>query len=177
MIRLRPIAAGPAMPQPDLPAWFDADRAVFMQSGVSMSLGARDARLRPSVTRGVGCRVLPGGEVRLFVNGPQAGTLLDDIATTGQVAVVFSDIVSHRTLQLKAIDARVQALDVDDHAAVDAYAHAFAAIIVGYGYPATIPQAILHAPAADRVAIVCRPHEGFEQTPGPQAGQRLEGGR
>lgn len=177
MIRLRPITAGPAMPQPDLPAWFDADRAAFMQSGVSMSLGARDARLRPSVTRGVGCRVLSDGEVRLFVNAPQAGTLLDDVIATGQVAVVFSDIISHRTLQLKASDARVQPLDPADHAAVDAYARAFAAIIVGCGYPAAIPQAILHAPVADRIAIAFRPQEGFEQTPGPQAGQRLEGGR
>jgi hypothetical protein len=49
--------------------------------------------------------------------------------------------------------------------------------VVGYGYPEAIPLAILHAPPEDRIAIVCHPREGFEQTPGPQAGQRLEGVR
>ncbi|TCT22571.1 hypothetical protein EDC34_107123 [Thermomonas haemolytica] len=166
-----------AMPIRSAPDWLDADRAAFMQAAVSMSLGARDAALRPSVTRGVGCRVLADGEVRVFVNAALAGPLADDVATNGQVAVVFSDIVSHRTLQVKATDARVQALDAEDHAAVDAYVRAFGATVVGYGYPEAIPLAILHAPPEDRIAIVCHPREGFEQTPGPQAGQRLEGAR
>ena len=106
-----PAALTPAEPQMatrPVPDWFDADRADFMQSGVSISLGARDGSLRPSVTRGLGCRVLPDGEVRVYVDASLSQDLLRDVAQTGQVAVVFSDIVRHRTLQVKAADSRVE---------------------------------------------------------------------
>ena len=157
-----------------VPDWFDADRAAFMQTGVSMSLASRDGGLRPSVTRGIGCRVLPGGEVRVYVEAPLSKDLLQDVATSGQVAVVFSDIVRHRTLQVKALDARVQPLDADDHRAADAYADWFCQAVVGIGFPESVPRTLLGFVPAERIAIACHPHEGFEQTPGPQAGQRLE---
>jgi len=155
-----------------VPDWFDADRAAFMQSGVSMSLGARDLDLRPSVTRGLGCRVLAGGEVRVFVDAPLSQDLLRDVEQTHQVAVVFSDIVSHRTLQVKAADAHARALDAADRQAIEAYLARFTEVVVGMGYPASVPRALLGGDA--RIAIAFHPHEGFEQTPGPQAGQRLE---
>lgn len=160
-----------------IPDWLDADRAAFMQSGVSMSLGSRDGNLRPSVARGLGCRVLADGEVRVFVNAAQSRDLLDDVRACGQVAVVFSDIVSHRTLQVKAIDARAQVPDADDHSAADAYAPRFGGGVVALGYPASVPQNLLHAEPGERIAIAFHPHEGFEQTPGPQAGQPLEPAR
>lgn len=156
------------------PDWFDADRADFMQSGVSISLGARDPNLRPSVTRGLGCRVLPGGEVRVYVDALLSQDLMRDVEASGQVAVVFSEIVRHRTLQVKAADACVQTLDADDQQASDAYAARFVEVVIALGYPETVPRALLGSAPAARAAIVFHPHEGFEQTPGPQAGQRLE---
>lgn len=160
-----------------LPDWFDADRAAFMQSGVSISLGARDGHLRPSVTRGLGCRVLPDGEVRVYVDAPLSQDLLRDVGETGQVAVVFSDIVSHRTLQVKAADARVQLLDADDQQVVEAYVDRFSGVVVALDYPGSVPRALLASDPAARAAVAFHPQEGFEQTPGPQAGQRLEPAR
>lgn len=163
------------IPAPD-DAWLDAERAAFMQGGVSISLGACDAALRPSVAKGIGCRVLPGGEVRVFVDRPQAEALLNDVAGSGRVAVVFSEIVHHRTLQVKARDARVLALDEDDHRAVDAQARAFGQAIMALGYPESLVRGFLGSRPEDRVALAFHPHEAFEQTPGPQAGQRLGAG-
>lgn len=157
-----------------LPDWFDADRAAFMQSGVSISLGARDGHLRPSVTRGLGCRVLPDGEVRVYVDAPLSQDLLRDVGGTGKVAVVFSDIVSHRTLQVKAADARVQVPDPDDQQAIEAYVDRFTAVVVALDYPDSVPRALLASDPATRAVVAFHPQEGFEQTPGPQAGQRLE---
>ncbi len=156
-----------------IPDWLDADRSAFMQSGVSMSLGSRNEQMRPSVARGLGCRVLPGGEVRVFVSEAQSQDLLDDVRANGQVAVVFSNIASHRTVQVKAIDARVRALDDDDQIAAGAYAPSFGGAVVAKGFPLPVPQNVLGAEPAERIAIVFHPHEGFEQTPGPQAGQPL----
>lgn len=160
-----------------IPGWFDADRIAFMQDGVSISLGARDAGLRPSVTRGLGCRVLPDGEVRVYVDATMSQDLLRDVGDNGQVAVVFSEIVRHRTLQVKAADARVQAPDATDQQAMADYVDRFAAVVVGLGYPEAVPRALLASDPGARAVIACHPHEGFEQTPGPQAGQRLEPAR
>lgn len=160
-----------------VPGWFDDDRTGFMQSGVSISLGARDDTLRPSVTRGLGCRVLPGGEMRVYVDAPLSQDLVHDVAKTGQVAIVFSDIVRHRTLQVKAVDASVRALDDDDQRAVEAYVDRFTAVVGALGYPEAVPRALLASDRSARAAIVFHPSEGFEQTPGPQAGQRLEPAR
>jgi len=159
------------------PDWFDADRAAFMQSGVSMSIGSRDSGLRSSVSRALGCRVLPDGEVRVYVDASISCDLLRDVADCGMVAVVYSDIVSHRTLQVKASGARVQALDGDDQQAADAYMRRFGGVVAELGYPEAVPRALLGAEPDARMAIVFRPREGFEQTPGPQAGQRLEPAR
>lgn len=173
------IPAPPRRPRPmdprSLPDWFDADRSDFMQSAVSISLGARDARLRSSLGRGLGCRVLPGGEVRVFVDPGSWPDLLRDIAATAQVAVVYSDIVLHRTLQVKAIDARVDVLDADDVASIEAYVSGFTERLLGLGYPRSVPATLLGHGAGNCSAVVFHPHEAFEQTPGPQAGQRLEG--
>lgn len=160
-----------------VPDWFDADRAAFMQSGVSISLGARDRDLRPSVTRGLGCRVLPGGEVHVYVDAAQSRDLLADVADNGQVAVVFSDIVEHRTLQVKAGDARVQAPDAGDTQAIEAYLQRFSGVVERLGYPGSVPRTLLASAPATRAVLAFHPHEGFEQTPGPQAGQRLEPAR
>jgi hypothetical protein len=163
-------------PRP-VPGWFDADRAAFMQSIVSISLGARDARLRPSVTKGLGCRVLAGGEVRVYVDAAVSQDLLRDIADNRLIAVVFSDIVRHRTLQVKAADAHARTPDDDDHGAVEAYLAGFTRAVVSAGYPESLARTLLAHEAAARVAVVFHPHEGFEQTPGPQAGQPLEPSR
>ena len=158
-------------------AWLDADRAQFMQGGVSISLGAAGSDLRPSVTKGVGCRVLPGGEIRVYVDGPQSRALLADVQATGRVAVVYSEIARHRTLQVKAIDARLAAPDADDHAAADRHRQRFGDEILALGYPESLVAGFLHARAEDRVAVVFHAHDAFEQTPGPLAGQRLEPAR
>lgn len=157
-------------------AWLTAERAAYLQGGVSISVASRDAALRPSLAKGLGCRVLAGGELRLYVDARQSEALLRDVRACGQLAVVFSEIASHRALQLKAGDARVVDLDAEDQRRVDAHAAAYGAAILALGYPADMVAAFLAHRVEDRRAISCHPGDAFQQTPGPQAGSRIEAG-
>lgn len=160
-----------------LPDWLDADRADFIQSGVSMALGARDAALRPSLSRALGCRVMPGGEIRIYLDAMLSRDVLRDVAGNGEIAAVFSDIVSHRTLQVKGSGARIQSLDAGDHAMVEAYVRRFCDALVALGHSPAVPRVLLASEPSMRMAVAFHARDAFEQTPGPQAGQRLDAAR
>ena len=146
----------------------------FLSGGVSIIVAARNALLRPSISRARGCRVVRDGDrrLRILVSIAQAGDLLDDVRSTGLVAVTFSVPSTHRTLQFKGVDAHIAPVDDDDRAVMRAYAKAFAMEIRPLGFSGEFAQTFLTAPD-DEVAIEFTPNDVFQQTPGPQAGARL----
>ncbi len=103
----------------------------------------------------------------------QTEPVLDDIALTGEVAAVFSEVDSHRTLQIKASHARVDDADADDLAATRKYRRDFAASLDAIGHPPAFTEVLLGIDDNDLVAVVMQPSALFVQTPGPGAGQRL----
>ena len=87
-----------------------AELLAMIERGVSVIVGSLDAQLRPSVMRAVGSSVGPGeGEITVYLSRPQSRQLVQDIAATGHIAVVFSEPSTHRTLQLKASRAQARA--------------------------------------------------------------------
>ncbi|HYE39987.1 MAG TPA: hypothetical protein VEB23_08655, partial [Ramlibacter sp.] len=82
-------------------ATLPADLVAMMARGVSVIVGSRDASLRPSVMRGVGSRVEDGGRaVTVYLSRPQSRQVIQDLAATGHIAVVFSEPSTHRSVQL-----------------------------------------------------------------------------
>lgn len=76
----------------------DAVHAAFIQGPVSVIVASRNAELVPDVVRGCGCRVARDRrQVTVLIEPGRASSLLDDIATNGLVAVVFSQPSTHRT--------------------------------------------------------------------------------
>ena len=75
----------------------------MVAKGVSAIVASRDAALRPSIMRAVGSHISGDGqEVTVYLRRSQSEQLLQDIAHTGEIAVVFSVPSTHQTLQLKA---------------------------------------------------------------------------
>ena len=146
----------------------------FLGSGVSILLASRDAAFVPSVARGRGCRVVRGEppQLRLIVSAAQAGGLLDDVRGSGMFSATFTQPATHRTLQFKGSDARVEALDDADRTAAAAYQSAFAAAIRPLGYDDPFARAYFASPGDD-VAVVFTPAAAFQQTPGAAAGKRI----
>lgn len=160
----------PTSPRPAL----DADHAAFLQRAVALSAASCGDAGLPSVARGLGCRLdADGAGVRLLLSQRQGAALLGHVAERGQLALVLSDPASLRTLQLKAGDARVVAVDVADLQAAARYRQAHAQALVAAGVEARLAEALLACPDAELAAIAFTPAEAFAQTPGPNAGQAL----
>jgi hypothetical protein len=150
------------------------DLVAMLGRGVSVIVGSRDAQLRPSLMRGVGCRVEPGGQdVTVYLARRQSRQVLQDIAATGHVAVVFSEPASHRAVQLKASRATLREAGPDDQPVLDAYPRAMEHAIQQVGFAPPVTRAMLAHRLEDVVAVRFAPEQAFDQTPGPRAGTPL----
>ena len=65
--------------------------ATFLQQGLGINLGTRDAALEPHAAYVPAARVEPGGtHLTVFVPAIGADEVLADLADNGQAAVVFA---------------------------------------------------------------------------------------
>lgn len=150
----------------------------MMARGVSVIVASRDAQLRPSLMRAVGSRVEDAGRtITVYLSRPQSRQLLQDIAATGHVAVVFSEPSTHRSVQLKASRVEVRNAGEADRPVLAAYLAAMEREIQQVGFAPPLTRAMLAHRLEDVVAVRFAPEQAFEQTPGPRAGTPIGAGR
>lgn len=150
------------------------DLVAMMDKGVSAIVSACGLDMRPSLMRAVGSAIAAGGDtITVYVSRPQSRQLLQDIASTGRVAVVFSEPSSHRTVQLKASSARIRSAEASDQAALTRYLASMEQEIGRVGFDPIFTRAMLASRLEDLVAISFEPSQAFDQTPGPKAGTAL----
>lgn len=150
------------------------DNAAFVQGSVSIIAASCNAQRVPSIGRVCGCRVSADRRrVSICIAASQAPELLADIRTGGRIAVAFSRPSTHRTLQLKAEDAKVRPAAIEESTIVASYVEAFAAEIIPLGHTEAQARTMFAHVEGDLVAIDFTPSAAFEQTPGPSAGTPL----
>lgn len=159
---------------PHNPLILDEETLAFLREPVSMNLATVDDGHRPAVTRLFGCRV---GEdrrtLRLFLASRANAAVLDNIRANGTIAVVFSRPSTHRTVQLKGDDARLETIGAEDLPAIRAYRESLTRELGSLGYPVSFAHAMIPAPERLDTAIRFTAVEAYSQTPGPRAGDRL----
>ncbi len=145
-----------------------------MRRGVSVIVASRDAAMRPSIMRAVGSDVAAdGSEVTVYVSRRQSRQLVQDVAASGEVAVVFSEPATHRTVQVKSSQAQLRNAGPADQGALDRYLAAMEHEIAQVGFAPMFTRAMLALTLDDLVAITFAPQQAFDQTPGPRAGEAL----
>lgn len=160
--------------RPSRPPILDEDHAAFIQTGVAVVVATRDSDSVPDVARGCGCRVSKDRRrVTVLVEPARAGSVLDNVAANGQVAVVFSQPSTHRTIQLKGSDARLVRITAADRTIASRHLEAWVQELTGIGYRDDFARAVRGQAAQGMVAIAFTPTAAFQQTPGPGAGERL----
>ena len=158
------------------PLNLNADLLAMMRRGVSVIVSACSLDFTPSVMRAVGSQTSPDGfRITVFLNRGQSRQLLQDVASTGRVAVVFSEPHSHRTVQVKARHATLREARDDDRPSLDAYLASMQHELSRVGFGADFARAMLACRLDDVVALEFAPEQAFDQTPGPRAGQPLPG--
>ena len=156
------------------PVPVDETLARFIAGAVSIIVASRDAANVPSLTPAIGCRVTRDRRtVTLFVDATQAGALLGDVLASHALAVVFSQPSTHRTYQLKGVDAARVALTEADRERIARYPDMMIGELGKLGLPETFTRATLASVPADVAAIAFTPCAAFDQTPGPRAGAKL----
>jgi len=148
--------------------------AEFLESGISILVGTRDARLMPEVARVLGARVEKGGrELTLFVPEATGARTLANARENGRLAVCFA-AVDHTSYQIKGSLAGVRAARADERRRIERYRAALAQHFGSVGLPPRLTNRLNHWPAhALRLAV----EAVFLQTPGPGAGIPLEPSR
>ncbi len=155
----------------------DSDNSTFIQTGVSISVAASRQDRLPSMSRGMGCKVLDGGKkLAVFLRRSQSTDLLENIRCSGKVANVFSLPSSNRTLQLKGVDAQVFPFDPADLPIVENHISDFLQEVLPLGLPEAVVRTLFSHTVDDLVTLVYSPCAAFSQTPGPKAGEPLSGG-
>ncbi|SFC15473.1 hypothetical protein SAMN05216344_11036 [Polaromonas sp. OV174] len=156
------------------PALLPPEFIAMIDKGVSTIVSACSLALRPSIMRAVGSAIAPDGQtVTVYLSRPQSRQLIQDIASTGRLAVVFSEPASHRTLQLKSSQARIRSAEAADQAVLARYLASMENEILQVGYEPVFTRAMLANRLEDLVAISFEPTQAFDQTPGPKAGAAL----
>ena len=155
------------------PSPIGPEQAALIARRVSIIVGSRDAALRPHVMRAVGCRLSEDrSRITLLMPAHSSQAVLDDLRANGQIAVVFSEPTTHRTVQVKGEDAVVAPCGPDDAALAERTLQGFTDEIGRLGFTAEVAQSIL-AHEQDLVAVHFGVASAFEQTPGPAAGEPL----
>jgi hypothetical protein len=140
----------------------------FIEAGLSMLVGTRDARLVPDSLRPVGARVEKGGrEVTVFLPVATSRTSMANLADNGRVALCVSRPADHRTVQFKGRVVASGPASDEDRAVVERHRAGFAQTLAFVGVPPRLTLRISHWPA---FAVRFRVDSIFDQTPGPGAG-------
>ena len=150
----------------------DAELASFMESAVMIIVGTCDDALRPRIGRAAGAIVdRATGRVDLIVSDWQWPETIANVRRNGRLAVTFARPSDYVSYQVKGC-ATVIPASAAHRACAARYVEAMTATLVGNGLDArvTTPWLVDREPAALRLTAEMI----FVQTPGDQAGQRLE---
>lgn len=143
----------------------------FLESGVSLLIGTRDARMLPACMRAFGARVEPGGrELTMFLPDATNARTLANLRDNGRIAVGFSRIEDHRSLQVKGTVRELRPAAPGERELVVRYVAAFAGSLAFVGLPPATSMRMAHWPCQ---AVRLDLESLFEQTPGPAAGAPL----
>jgi hypothetical protein len=151
------------------------DLVAMMARGVSVIVASHDAALRPNLMRAVGSRIEGDGAITVYLARRQSRQVVQDLAATGHIAVVFSEPSTHRSVQLEATRVEMRSAEAQDTPVLERYRQAMEREIQQVGFAPPLTRAMLAHRLDDLVAVRFTPEQAFDQTPGPRAGTPLGG--
>lgn len=148
------------------------DLVEFLESGVSILVGTRNAKNEPEPMRASGALVSKDRE-QLSLLFPSHNTRsIANVEENGQVAVCFSRMLDNYAIQLKGHGAIVREGNDAERALAERYRAAYGEQLYMTGFPRSLTSRINVWPAK---VVTFTVRDIFVQTPGPGAGARLGG--
>jgi hypothetical protein len=149
----------------------DVDLAAFLEEGIAIQLGTRNARFEPNGVRVVAVAVeRDGRHVVAYVPDAAAPQVLPDLESNGQAALVFARPPDERACQVKGTFTHARPATEAERARVEAQWGRWLDRLVSIGVArATLEPWITWPCTAIRLRVTAI----FNQTPGPNAGAPL----
>jgi hypothetical protein len=146
-----------------------AETVEYMESGVSLLLGTRDAALRPASARAFGVEInAPSNTATVFVAVAGSQITLANLRDNAQLALTFSRPIDHRSLQVKGRVLTIGETEERQRAVQDRYFARFSEGLIFTGLRQNLLRRIRYFPS---YAVHFRIESMFDQTPGPGAGR------
>ena len=143
-----------------------------LEPGLSILVGTVDADGTPSCCRAIA--LASTDELRtvtVYLPVATSHQTIQNVATTGQMAVAATHVIDHCATQLKGTTTEARLAREDEAPFVRGQLDAFADTLDTIGVPRRLTRSVAHWPA---FAISMRVEQVFDQTPGPNAGSRLK---
>ena len=142
-----------------------------LEPGLSLVVGSVDAHNIPSCCRAIAISSADNlVTVTVYIPVATAQDTIQNVATTKRLAITASNPPDHRTTQLKGTTIEARVARDDEQSFLRGRLEAFVDVLEQYGFPRGMARRLAYWPA---FAVTIRVDEIFEQTPGPQAGNRI----
>jgi hypothetical protein len=146
----------------------DKNLSSFLEEGLGVYVGTRNAALEPNGARGAAVRVEEGGtHAVVYVAEISAPRILPDLESNGQIAVSVGRPKDDRACQVKGLFTGARPAAEEERDVVIAQWDRFRSALEYIGIPRAMTAAWMAWPA---VALRFKVTAVFEQTPGPAAG-------
>ena len=146
----------------------DTPLARFLEEGLGMHIGTRDAQLQPAGARAIAVTVEEDGtHLDVYVAEVAAVRILGNLTSNGQAALTFVRPVDDRACQVKGEFVSVRPAAAGERPQVAAQWDRFLAQLERIGIPRAATAGWITWPAS---VIRIRTTAIFDQTPGPTAG-------
>lgn len=154
-----------------------ANVAAFLESPVMILVSTRGSGCRANIARGSGARFdRRKGHIDVLLCRSQWSDVVGNAARGDPIAVTFARPVDYRAFQAKGVIQEIASASEEEQLRATAYVACMLEMMAELGV--TKVQLSHTLTDKDLVRISFLPTDLFAQTPGPDAGQRLEqGGR
>lgn len=151
------------------------EHVTFIESGVSVLVGTRDAGMRPFGMRAMGVKVHADRKtLTVFIPKPTGARTLADLRDNGRIAVTFTRPLDHRSMQLKGMAVAFRDANEEERPFLESYVEGWARHLEVVGLPRAIGSRLTYWPATAVDVVI---EASFHQTPGPSAGKSMAASR
>ena len=133
----------------------------------AIAVGTRDAALRPACALAAGVAYPGDGRMTVYVPAAAGARTLADLEANGMIAVVFEQISTHHTIQVKGRVTEIREAAEEERVLVERSLAGFYAQIEAVGGQPSVVRRRRGWPCR---AVTFDVSDVFEQTPGPKAG-------
>jgi hypothetical protein len=138
----------------------------------AIAVGTRDAELRPGCSLAAGAAFPDAEHMTVYVPETTGIETLLDLEKNGMIAVVFEEISTHHTIQVKGRVTEIRPARENEREIVEKSIGGFFAQVEAFGGRPSVVRKRRRWPCR---AVTFAVSDVFEQTPGPKAGTPFAG--